>query len=37
VIAESYLPAAHNHNAENIGLEPVWPYNVIGDTNINDE
>jgi hypothetical protein len=32
VIAESYLPAAHNHNAENIGLEPVWPYNVIGDT-----
>lgn len=32
VIAESYLPAAKNHNAENIGLEPVWPYNAIGDT-----
>jgi alpha-L-fucosidase 2 len=32
VIAESYLPAAKNHNAENIGLEPVWPYDVIGDT-----
>ena len=32
VIAESYQPDAHNHNAENIGLEPVWPYNLIGDT-----
>lgn len=32
VIAESYLPAAQNHNAENIGLEPVWPYGIIGDT-----
>ncbi|MGH9585809.1 MAG: glycosyl hydrolase family 95 catalytic domain-containing protein [Acidobacteriaceae bacterium] len=32
VIAESYLPAAMNHNAENIGLEPVWPYDLIGDT-----
>ena len=32
VIAESYLPGAQNHNAENIGLEPVWPYNLIGDT-----
>lgn len=32
VIAESYLPAAENHNAENIGLEPVWPYDLIGDT-----
>ncbi|MGH9400890.1 MAG: glycosyl hydrolase family 95 catalytic domain-containing protein [Terriglobia bacterium] len=32
VIAESYLPNAKNHNAENIGLEPVWPYNLIGDT-----
>ncbi len=32
VIAESYLPAAKNHNAENIGLEPVWPYGIIGDT-----
>ena len=32
VIAESYLPGAQNHNGENIGLEPVWPYDVIGDT-----
>jgi alpha-L-fucosidase 2 len=32
VIAESYLPSAKNHNVENIGLEPVWPYNLIGDT-----
>ncbi len=32
VIAESYRPGARNHNAENIGLEPVWPYGVIGDT-----
>lgn len=32
VIAESYLPDAPNHNEENIGLEPIWPYNLIGDT-----
>ena len=32
VIAESYLPGAENHNIENIGLEPVWPYAIIGDT-----
>jgi alpha-L-fucosidase 2 len=32
MIAESYLPGAPNHNAENIGLEPIWPYEVIGDT-----
>lgn len=32
VIAESYLPAAEEHNVENIGLEPVWPYDLIGDT-----
>ncbi len=32
VIATSYLPAAENHNVENLGLEPVWPYNLIGDT-----
>jgi hypothetical protein len=31
VIAESYLPGAPIHNAENIGLEPVWPYDLIGD------
>jgi hypothetical protein len=32
VIAESYEPGAEDHNIENIGLEPVWPYSVIGDT-----
>jgi alpha-L-fucosidase 2 len=32
VIAPSYLPGAENHNVENIGLEPVWPYDLIGDT-----
>jgi len=32
VIAESYLPSAKDHNIENIGLEPVWPYDLIGDT-----
>lgn len=32
MIAESYLPGAENHNVENIGLEPVWPYELIGDT-----
>jgi hypothetical protein len=32
VIAESYSPGEADHNEENIGLEPVWPYGVIGDT-----
>jgi alpha-L-fucosidase 2 len=32
VIAESYLPGAKDNNVENIGLEPVWPYDLIGDT-----
>ena len=32
VLAVSYDPAAENHNVENIGLEPVWPYDLIGDT-----
>ena len=31
VIAESYMPGAEEHNSENIGLEPVWPYDAIGD------
>ncbi len=31
VIAESYDPQAAEHNEENTGLEPVWPYNLIGD------
>ncbi|WP_405669900.1 RICIN domain-containing protein [Streptomyces sp. NBC_01530] len=32
VIAPSYDPTATKHNTENIGLEPVWPYNLIGDS-----
>lgn len=31
VIAESYHPAQGNKNYENIGLEPVWPYQLIDD------
>jgi hypothetical protein len=31
VIASSYDPSAPIHNTENIGLEPVWPYSLIGD------
>src|SRR6202522_1521771 len=32
VIADSYQPSATIRNGENIGLEPVWPYGVIGDS-----
>ncbi|MDR8728112.1 hypothetical protein FEQ05_02223 [Burkholderia pseudomultivorans] len=32
VIADSYFPAAANQNSENIGLEPLWPFEQIGDT-----
>ena len=32
VIGDSYQPTATFHNQENIGLEPVWPYNDISDT-----
>jgi hypothetical protein len=32
VIADSYQPSAALHNSENIGLEPVWPYGLIGDS-----
>ena len=31
-IADSYQPSATLRNGENIGLEPVWPYGVIGDS-----
>jgi Domain of unknown function (DUF5703) len=31
VIADSYQPSATVQNIENIGLEPVWPWGVIGD------
>lgn len=31
VIANSYTDDAIRHNEENIGLEPVWPYGLIGD------
>ena len=32
VIADSYWPDAEEHNIENLGLEPVWPYGLIGDS-----
>jgi hypothetical protein len=31
LIAYSYQPTAQLRNLENIDLEPVWPYNLIGD------
>ncbi|HWG24656.1 glycosyl hydrolase family 95 catalytic domain-containing protein [Actinospica sp.] len=34
VIADSYQPSATLHNGENIGLEPLWPYGVIGDSTV---
>ena len=38
VIADSYQPSATLHNGENIGLEPVWPYGLIGDnTTVNGD
>src|SRR5580693_1977199 len=38
VIADSFQPSATIHNGENIGLEPVWPYGVIGDdTTVNGD
>ncbi len=30
VLAPSYEPAAPQHNVENLGLEPVWPYGLLG-------
>ncbi|HWC82407.1 MAG TPA: hypothetical protein VG756_20855 [Pseudonocardiaceae bacterium] len=32
MIGPSDDPAAPAHNTENIGLEPVWPYGLIGDS-----
>jgi hypothetical protein len=32
MLALSAQPTAAQHNNENLGLEPVWPYNLIGDT-----
>ena len=38
VIADSYQPSATIRNSENIGLEPVWPWNQIGDnTTVNGD
>jgi hypothetical protein len=38
VIADSYQPSATIQNSENIGLEAVWPWGVIGDnTNVNGD
>jgi hypothetical protein len=31
MIADSWAPSAEQHNVENLGLEPVWPYGLIGD------
>lgn len=31
VIADSYDPSAPIRNSENIGLEPVWPWGLVGD------
>jgi hypothetical protein len=35
VIAISYQPSAQKHNSENLDLEAVWPYSLIGDTGPN--
>jgi hypothetical protein len=32
VFAISYQPGAQKHNSENLDLEAVWPYGLIGDT-----
>jgi hypothetical protein len=32
VLGQSYQQAATTHNVENLGLEPVWPYGLIGDS-----
>lgn len=32
VLANSWQPEAEIHNIENLGLEPLWPYSLIGDT-----
>jgi hypothetical protein len=32
VIGMSYEQSAKIHNVENLGLEPVWPYGLIGDS-----
>jgi hypothetical protein len=38
VIADSFQPSATPRNTENIGLEPVWPWGVIGDnTTVNGD
>ncbi len=31
ILIPSHDPAAPSHNTENIGLEPVWPYELIGE------
>ena len=34
MIADSYQPSATLRNSENVGLEPVWPYGLIGDSTV---
>ncbi|WP_225848593.1 LamG domain-containing protein [Streptomyces sp. HPF1205] len=35
MIGISYQPAARRHNGENIELEPLWPWNQVGDQDAN--
>jgi hypothetical protein len=37
VIALSYEPSAPQHNGENLDLEAVWPYGLIGDSGADTE
>jgi hypothetical protein len=37
VIAISYQPSAAQHNSENLDLEAVWPYSLIGDAGPNTD
>jgi hypothetical protein len=37
VFALSYEPSAPQHNGENLDLEAVWPYGLIGDTGASTE
>jgi hypothetical protein len=37
VFAISYEPAAPKHNGENLDLEAVWPYSLIGDSGPNSD
>ncbi|WP_327287821.1 hypothetical protein [Streptomyces sp. NBC_01198] len=34
MIGNSFQRTASVHNVENLGLEPVWPFNLIGDNTV---